>query len=51
MKCEHDFKYTGSFENEGTYIRYEECEYCGMEKTSIFESRKYWGEEYEVTNQ
>lgn len=48
MRCEHSFKYTGSFEDDKVYIRYEECENCGVDKTIMIETREYWGSEEEV---
>jgi len=48
MKCNHSFKYIGSFEDDKVYIRYEECENCGVDKTIMIETIEYWASAEEV---
>lgn len=42
MKCTHSYKYVGSFEDEESYVRFEECEFCGIDKTIIIDTKTYW---------
>ncbi len=42
MKCTHSYKYVWSFEDEESYVRFEECEYCGIDKTIIIDTKTYW---------